>query len=510
MKCFVIFLFCTIVSLCDLAANAQSIDSFNFKTIFYQESEKDFVNPERGFFRTAFTTSSNFVPLNKSTLEKYREGEEVPGTNYKVFSSLLQRVYVLDNFKNKPLSTSFLHDINNDCQIAREAGIKLILRFNYTVTPHSGDCPGRSICPPYGDAPVSIVLQQISQLAPYFKKNADVIACVQEGFIGIWGENFYSDYFGDASENGHGRLLDSDWVKHNAVLNALLHAVSQDRMIQVRTPQYKQRYVYGIESPITSLPLTEKKAFNGSAEARIGFHDDAFLSDPSDMGTFYDYGDSSTPSSSSKKTISILKNYMDEDSKFVVVGGETDDPSDTSICFCVNSGGRVEKELRKFHYSFLNSEYQRKVIGDWALQGCLDSIKRDLGYRFVLESAIFPRIVEKEKSLTIVLNLKNVGYTSPFNSRPVELVFKNIKSGKTTLVDLSTDIRRWFPGQIEVKEILKLPTSISKGTYELYLNIPDSYRSLSKDPRFSIRLADDGVWEPKTGYNKLGDIIKVK
>jgi hypothetical protein len=26
-----------------------------------------------------------------------------------------------------------------------------------------------------------------------------IIACMQMGFIGTWGENYYSDYFGDPS-----------------------------------------------------------------------------------------------------------------------------------------------------------------------------------------------------------------------------------------------------------------------------------------------------------------------
>jgi hypothetical protein len=65
----------------------------------------------------------------------------------------------------------------------------------------------------YVHAPKKIVLQHITQLAPVFKKNADVIAVLQEGFIGIWGENYYTDYFGDASDNGVKRIMDSSWAR---------------------------------------------------------------------------------------------------------------------------------------------------------------------------------------------------------------------------------------------------------------------------------------------------------
>ena len=133
-----------------------------------------------------------------------------------------------------------------DFDQARAAGVKLIPRFAYTITAHQGACPESGDCPPYGDAPKAIVLQHIAQLAPLLQKNADVIACVQLGFIGTWGENYYTDYFGDASSNGAGQLLDSNWRDRIDVLKAMLNALPADRMVQVRYPQFKQKYVYGI------------------------------------------------------------------------------------------------------------------------------------------------------------------------------------------------------------------------------------------------------------------------
>ncbi|MEB0288880.1 DUF4874 domain-containing protein, partial [Cryobacterium sp. 10S3] len=77
--------------------------------------------------------------------------------------------------------------------------------------------------------------------------NADVIACVQLGFIGTWGEQYYSDFFGDASPNAaQGKLLDQNWKDRIEVIKAMLDAVPADRMIQLRYPQLKQRYIYGV------------------------------------------------------------------------------------------------------------------------------------------------------------------------------------------------------------------------------------------------------------------------
>ncbi len=242
--------------------NNNSTDDSNSQKISFQESTEDFANPERGFYRYASTNTSSFQPLNKNTLLSYRSGATVPGSQNKFFSSLVFRNYILDNFKTGPLSEDFLNKMKQDFDIAREAGVKLILRFSYTNDTHGG-CGTGSICPPYGDAPLSVILAQISQLKPILQDNADVIACVQEGFVGIWGEGYYSDYFGDASPSGNqgDKLLDSNWDARNKLLKALLDAVPKDRMIQVRYPQLKQRFVYGIAAPITSDALTGQRSF---------------------------------------------------------------------------------------------------------------------------------------------------------------------------------------------------------------------------------------------------------
>ena len=85
--------------------------------------------------------------------------------------------------------------------------------FLYHYSSINGACPEGFICPPYGDAPKNIVLNHIAQLKPLLQDNADVIACMQMGFIGTWGENYYSDYFGDPSSNGKGKLIDKNWSR---------------------------------------------------------------------------------------------------------------------------------------------------------------------------------------------------------------------------------------------------------------------------------------------------------
>ncbi|HVW59726.1 MAG TPA: DUF4874 domain-containing protein, partial [Puia sp.] len=239
--------FCSVLS-CDKLEKPVLYTPPPADTVRYTASDSDFANPERGFYRATETHANNYTPLNADQLKAWRTLQQADGGGiYKIYSTLVFRSFVLDGLTGSALPAGLLDKIKADFAAAREAGVKLIPRWSYTTSTHAGGCPGGSICPPYGDAPKSIVLQHIAQLKPILQDNADVIACMQMGFVGIWGENYYSDFFGDPSSNGQSKLLDSNWRDKIEVLKAILDALPASRMVQVRTPQMKQRYVYGVD-----------------------------------------------------------------------------------------------------------------------------------------------------------------------------------------------------------------------------------------------------------------------
>jgi hypothetical protein len=478
--------------------------------VAYTESGEDFPNPERGFYRYSEVHSSNYTVLNADELKGYRSPQSIESANYQVSSTLVFRYYVLDDVVNTAISATFLTNIKKDFEAARAAGVKIIPRFVYTATAKPGNCPEGFICPLYGDAPKAIILNHIAQLKPILHDNADVIACVQLGFIGVWGEQYYSDFFGDASNNGNQdhKLTDNNWKDRIEVIKAMLDAVPADRMIQLRYPQLKQRYIYGVNAPLTSAPLTESGAFNETDIARLGFHNDCFMASSNDFGTYEDYGNSSTPRTSDGTVLNTLKDYFKADSKFVVVGGETcsDDYSPSNDC---EPAGKAQAEFSSLHYSFINAHYNTAVNNDWQDGGCMDNIKRNLGYRFVLQTAALPDNTIKGTVMNITLNLKNVGYASPYNKRTVKLILRNTKSGEVKSFDLATDVRKWYSGDVKVTEGVQIPDDFPAGDYEMLLSLPDAYASIATKPEFSIRLANNDVWEAATGYNKLNHTVKV-
>ncbi len=478
------------------------------KTVTYIESKEDIVNPERGFYIPTETRASRFTPLSDSLLMAYRSMLQQRGkASYGVKVSLIYRGYELDSYKHQTLPDTFLIKLQHDFDVVRKAGLKIILRFAYTNTAKTGDCRDEyKICPPYGDAPVNIVLQHVTQLKPLLRKNADVIAVLQEGFIGIWGENYFTDYFGDASTNGSGTIADSSWQFRNKVLTALLDALPPGRMVQVRTPQIKQKFVYGPSASVSSLPLDPGRAFNYSNMARVGFHNDCFLSSADDYGTYYDYGSSSQPRQPANET---LRKYISADTKFTVVGGETCDDAFSPQNDCA-PGGYAEQEMASMHYSYLNAGYNTAVVNDWDSGGCLQSIKQRLGYRLVLRSSTLPASISTGTPLRIKLVIENTGYASIYNPRPVRLVFRNSNTGTEFAVTLQADPRFWFTGKHAINETVQLPRQLPKGNYQLLLSLPDGSNTLAGRPEYAVQLANENMWEPGKGYNNLRQSIHVR
>ena len=165
--------------------------------------------------------------------------------------------------------------------------------------------------------------------------------------------------------------------------------------------------------------------------------------------------------------------------------------------------------MAAMHYSFLNTAYNNNVNNDWDSGGCIQDIKLKLGYRFVLHDASFPSTINAGSNFTFVIDLENVGYASPYNPRPMQLILRNQKTGKEFFISSQADVRFWFTGKVQWKENVQMPPDIPQGEYKILLNLPDKYSSLSSNPAYSIRFANKNVWEENTGYNNLNVVLKI-
>ena len=182
-----------------------------------------------------------------------------------------------------------------------------------------------------------------------------------------------------------------------------------------------------------------------------------------------------------------------------MVGGETCDDTYSPENDCENSG-KAQTEMRTMHYSFLNCAYNNDVNDDWERGGCMDAIKKNLGYRLVLINAVFPKQpVKAGMQLAFSLTVENKGYASPYNrSSNEEFVFT-----------INTDIRRWYSGSHLIAAKITTDAGMPSGEYDLLLSLPDASESLAKRPEYAIRLANDNMWEAQTGYNYLNRVISI-
>jgi hypothetical protein len=363
----------------------------------------------------------------------------------------------LDDYRYKALDSAFIAKLQTGLNAARAAGIKVILRFAYNASVSA-------------DASKSRILGHITQLKPLFTQNADVIAVMQAGFIGAWGE-------WHSSTNGLENNTD-----RKAILDALLAALPSSRSVQVRTPMYKAN-IYGT----TALASTE--AFTNTARARIGHHNDCFLASDSDMGTY-------------ASPVATWESYTGADTQFVPMGGETCAVSTRSTC------SPALAEMAANHWSFLNQAYLGTVINSWNTAGCGADIRKRLGYRFAMKRVAVNSSVRPGGTLDVEFDVKNYGFAAPFNARPTYLVLTSA-SGVRQVVQLgSVDVRRFAPGTTTtVSTRLHIPSNLAAGTYKLSLWMPDAASTLKNDARYSVQMANDGVWNATTGDNKMTNVV---
>lgn len=448
-------------------------------------------NPERGFFQMVDDCELNHWAFSVENLTKWRtEGH-----------TLVQCVFYLQNYKGFPSLGSVtqvgdpLWLIDQRLTNAKAAGVKVIMRFAYTKS-MSGQ-----------DAPHSIVMTHIDQIAPILTKHKSVVHVVQQGFIGAWGEGYYSLNYNTTSVTEG-----PDWPRRNAVLGALLAKLPKSMMVQVRTPQMKQEYLLstGVTTTATLTdPLPEAQAWNGSDRARIGHVNDCFLKDGTDTGTYR----STVPAPGIPD-----RAYVAAETKYVMMGGETcgvatsDEDKHDPECKAPPEGARALDDLEKFHWSYLNRNKPDVVDGLWVPQGCYKEIVNRLGYRFVLvKSSSSVAVVSGKTYLNVSFTVRNDGWAAPTSLRPVKLVLREraplLRAGSASF-SVAADPRKWAPGTsttVNAKvDVTNLPSAaVSAGggaTYDVFVQLPDSNPTLVS-PAYAIRFANVGTW---TAYgNKL-------
>lgn len=425
----------------------------------FQPTEEIIVNPERGLFHHLEFHTDDTEAIKASYLQNIRKNDGM---------SLVFTSYVMKAFRNgDDISEAYLSRIRSNMQMLRQEGFKCVLRFCYSFS--ENDYPR--------DVPWYVCQRHIEQLTPILQEYSDVIAVLEAGFIGAWGEWYYTDNY-----MMNPKTFD-DYAPRREVLLALLNAMPKSRFVSVRYPAAKLG-VFRLGAPQT---INMNTAYNESDISRTGFHNDCFLGDADDVGTF---GGNQH-----------YRQYWKTETQFVPMGGETcADPNDFTEQF------NAQQAFADYHWSYLNKDYHPGPISQWTQNGFLSTIRRNLGYRLCLTEGQCDANPKGGREWNIKLSIENVGWAAPFNPRDVEIVFypenKNVSPFIYKVDDV--DPRFWFAGtttQLDVN--VPIPGDIPLGNYTVCLNLPDPCPTIHNDPRYSIRLANYGIWDEQTGYNRL-------
>jgi hypothetical protein len=419
----------------------------NSQNITYLPSNLVINNPEVGFYHYTSTGSSGgYNLINQSTLEGYRTNENI---------TVIQRQFFLRPFiTGTPITSTYLTNMQTDFNRIRSAGAKVIVRFTYTSSSATVYQPNKNQ-----------ILAHIQQLTPVINANKDVIVSIQAGFIGRYGEWYYtgSSQFGDGNFTV---LTTTQWNNRKQVMDAMISSFDSSIPLQVR-------YVFA-----------KQKMYGNTFIGRIGFYNDSFLGTWGDSGTFNVSSKFATPT-----TADIT--YWQTNTVNNPVSGESN-MINAPRTDCANA----MIELNRYNWSLINKDYFPTVISNWQTNGCFTEIQKKLGYRYELVNSNITNNV-------LTVNIKNTGWANVFKTRKTFLIFQNTL-GTEYKFEVSSP-NQWLEGTTKTISV-PLNYNLPIGTYKLYLHIPDPN---STNVNYAIQFANVNTWIPTNGYNDLFQTVTI-
>ncbi len=440
---------------------------------FYSCSDANIFNPERGLYAV--------LPLECWPKSDYDSIRNLDGGTYSLCVSLLK----LENFRDREISESRLQEVRDAFDRIREAGLKAIFRISYNDC-----CTNRESCP---DATLAMMQTHLSQVRPILEEHSDVIAFIQAGMIGHFGE-------WHNSTNGLTEPDAAAVAMRQTLFDHMLANFPQNRFIQVRTPRYVREI-----TDVLDVPLTSATAFQNTKRARIAHHNDCWLASITDVGTY--------PDGINAAERSDLVDEIATHTLYAPWGGETCTTDDFALAVCADA----VDEARRLRATYLNGTFYQPLID--ALSPCWENdFKRKLGYRIELVSATLPdATLNAGDAFNYTIKIRNVGWAPFYNKRPV---FLRVLAGGTVVqnVPIATDPRHWTPvadtsgdGTHTLSGSAFAAVSVDAANLGFALWLPDDSPRLREDPDYSVQIASTAggspggpsVWDAEAGHNVL-------
>ncbi len=489
------------------------------ETVFKLEGLSKLVsNPEKGYYLPLEFHITNKNDIPKASKYQFNSfSEDRPDIGHR----LVFIQFYLEAFRKDPLSDALVTFVSDILDNVRSANKKAIIRFSYSDQ-QTGVIEPES----------SLILDHIEKLTPTLQDHTDIIYVLQAGFIGTWGEWYYT------TDTNTDLASESDnFDMRRKIVNAMLNAVP-NRVVALRTPRFKQMY-FDKDNKYDALssPNTIGTGYS-NANGRLGFYNDVFMKGGyEESGTF--------------RQGKIDKAMWEQQSAFVPAGGEPANESSTSQSVINNlkdAENGILARIKKDHLSYLHYRTDQYYFGnkdkEWknnmfvALRnnGMLNSVANTLGYRLWLTRFSTKGTYKAGGKINITFALKNNGSAPVMYERPMKLLLldnygkvKQVlasteakdsyhlyfteKNGNNYTKDYSqpADIRKIAPGKYKY---MTCEVTLSKAVQKndrIALWMPDSNTKLQGIAEYSIKLCNkqDGsggvIW--KKGFDPAYNII---
>ncbi len=375
------------------------------------------------------------------------------------------------------LDETFFRNLRVTLENCRRNGCTIALRFRY-------DDVGRLNPEP---ATFDRMVKHIEQIRAdgFLEDYQDIIAFVESGFVGSWGEHWGGKY---CSFEDKARVLD-----------LLLDVVPAPIPVTVRTPP-----TFTTWAGITEDDLTGYTPEPGSDAARVCLYNDGYMGSDIDLGTYHDR---------ERDTAWVGRQALTS-----YFGGEFSGNLEFAMQYDTYLPENAIPEMYKTHLSYINSNiyqlYKDYTFGEqydvehadnsaYYGQTVYKFMRDHLGYRFVLRDSDLSAEAEQGGVLTVQADIENTGFANPIMEQKAEILLE--KDGNYIRTEVDADTNTWYSCTTVSPEFqLKLPGGLETGEWNVYLKLSTGDNTLDEMHMRSVQFANNGTWHAGLGANLLG------
>lgn len=389
------------------------------------------------------------------------------------------------------LDETFFKAWDETLQNCRNNGCMVALRFRY-------DANGKDNPEPASFEQVLNHIQQIKD-SGLLEKYSDILAYVESGFVGKWGEQ-------------HGGKYTS--VQYKAqVLEAMLQAVPSPIPVTVRTPD-----IFAEWAGIKRSELNDTELINSLTESqyttdiqknkdRIGLYNDGYMGSDSDLGTYANR--------------EIETDWLHNQTFTSYFGGEFSGNLSWAQKYDTYLPENAIPEMYKTHLSYINgnifqlykdytfsAEYDVDGVDNSAYYGenVYQFIRDHIGYRFVLRNSEITSETVQGGDVQVNFEVENTGFAGVIPSVQSYVILE--KDGVYTLAESDIDCHDWQSCTKSIETLdIKIPDNLPSGEWNVYfkLNMGTEADTMNMNNR-SIRFANNDIWNGALGANYMGSV----